>query len=76
MDEAILRVRDENDLRMIRVSLLDNGRRMLEEFNRNRKQELGNFAACLSEQEKQNFCMICNKMIGEAEKLSRDENSL
>ena len=73
MDGAILRTRDENDLRVIRVSLLGKGREILEEFRNFRKQEAENLAAWLTEEEKLVFCEICDKLSGELEKRSKED---
>ena len=62
-DGAIARIRDENDLRIIRISLLDKGRQALAEFNDFRKKEGEKLAACLTEQEQQTLCDICDKLV-------------
>lgn len=71
-DGLITRTVDEADRRVQHISLSEKGRRLITEMETAREQDAKKKAACFTEEEKEQFCALCNKLSEHMEKLALD----
>ena len=71
-DGFLTRTVDEADRRIQHITLTEKGRRAVEEMEAARDQEAQKKAACFTEEEKQQFCALCDKLSNYLERLSLD----
>ncbi len=72
-DGNIRRVRDRRDARIVHIYITDKGREALVIRDQERELIKRDFSDCLSEEEKEMFCEICNRLSDSLEKI-REEN--
>ena len=68
----IARTADEEDRRIQRVSLTDRGQGAVREMDAARQADLDRKTACLTEEEKAQFCALCDRLSEHLEKLALD----
>ena len=68
----LLRTVDEEDRRIQRVDLSPRGRALVEEMESARKKETDRKTACFTEEEKAQFCALCNRLSDHLESLASD----
>jgi hypothetical protein len=68
----LTRAADENDRRIQRITLSDKGSRLIAEMRAARDLDAKKKTACLTEEEKQQFCTLCNKLSEHIERLALD----
>ncbi|MBR3430524.1 MAG: MarR family transcriptional regulator [Clostridia bacterium] len=68
----ILRSVDEEDRRIQRVELSPKGKAFVDEMEAARRQDLDRKSACFTEQEKAQFCALCDKLRVHLESLASD----
>lgn len=71
-DGLLTRAVDEADRRIQRVTLSDKGRQIVTDMETARDLDAAKKTACLTEEEKEQFCAICNKLSEHIERLSLD----
>ena len=71
-DGFLTRSVDETDRRVQHITLTEKGRRAVEEMEAARNQEARQKAACFTEEEKQQFCALCDKLSSHLERLALD----
>ena len=71
-DGFLTRTVDEADRRVQHITLTEKGRRAVEEMEAARDQEAQKKTACFTEEEKQQFCALCDKLSNYLERLSLD----
>ena len=71
-DGFLTRSVDEADRRVQHITLTEKGRRAVEEMEAARNQEARQKAACFTEEEKQQFCALCDKLSSHLERLALD----
>ena len=71
-DGFLTRTVDEADRRVQHITLTEKGRRAVEEMEAARDQEAQKKTACFTEEEKQQFCILCDKLSNYLERLSLD----
>ncbi len=69
-DGWIVRTVDEEDRRVQRVNLSEKGRAFIEEMQAAREKELRRKTACFTEEEKAQFCALCNRLSDHLESLA------
>ena len=68
-DGLIIRTADEKDRRMQRIQLSPKGQEMFDEMEAGRKKDLDRKTACFTEEEKKQFCALCDKLCRHLETL-------
>ncbi len=68
----LTRTVDEADRRIQRVSLTEKGRRAIDEMENARNREAEKKTSCFTEEEKRQFCALCDKLSAHLERLSLD----
>ena len=71
-DGLITRTMDEADRRVQRISLSDKGQKVVTEMENIRNLDAQKKTACLTEEEKEQFCLLCNKLSAHMERLALD----
>ena len=71
-DKLLTRTVDEEDRRIQRITLTDLGRRLVSDMEAVRDEDARKKTACLTEAEKEQFCIYCNKLSEQMEKLAID----
>ena len=71
-DGLITRTVDEADRRVQRISLSDKGQKVVTEMENIRNLDAQKKTACLTEEEKEQFCLLCNKLSAHMERLALD----
>ena len=71
-DGFLTRSVDEADRRVQHITLTEKGCRAVEEMEAARNQEARQKAACFTEEEKQQFCALCDKLSSHLERLALD----
>ena len=66
----ITRATDENDRRIQRVDLSEKGKAFIEKMEEARRQDLERRSSCFTEEEKAQFCALCDKLSGHLESMS------
>ncbi len=66
----ITRVTDENDRRIQRVDLSEKGRNLIVKMEEARRKDLERRTSCFTEEEKAQFCALCDKLSSHLESLS------
>ena len=72
-DQVIVRVKDPDDMRITRISIEDEGKKILEKHEEVKKEEEEKLAAWLTDEEKDDFIRIANKLSQKLEEESQDE---
>ena len=68
----IVRTVDEEDRRVVRVALSAKGSEMVSRMETVRKEDFNRKTACFTEEEKAQFCALCNKLSEHIESLASD----
>ena len=68
----VIRAVDEEDRRVQRVTLSPKGQAIVEEMEETRKKDAEKKTACLTEEDKAEFCSLCNRLSEHIEKLALD----
>jgi len=71
-DGWIFRTVDEEDRRVQRIDLSPKGKAYMEEMEKARTQDLERKTACFTEEEKAQFCALCNRLSDHLESLALD----
>ena len=71
-DGWIFRTVDEEDRRIQRVDLSPKGKAYMEEMEKARREDLERKTACFTEEEKAQFCALCNRLSDHLESLALD----
>ena len=71
-DGLLTRAADEGDRRIQRITLSEKGRRLVSEMEEARDRDARKKASCLTEEEKKQFCGLCNKLSEHIERLALD----
>lgn len=71
-DGLLTRTVDENDRRIQRITLAEKGSRIIREMETARDRDAAKKTACLTEEEKKQFCELCDKLSGHIERLALD----
>ena len=71
-DGLITRSVDESDRRVQRVSLSPKGQRIVTEMETARSLDAQKKTSCLTEEEKEQFCALCDKLSGHIERMALD----
>ena len=71
-DGLLTRAVDEDDRRVQRITLSDKGSRLISEMEAARDQDAEKKTACLTDEEKKQFCGLCNKLSEHIERLALD----
>ena len=69
-DGLLCRTVDENDRRVQRVSLTPGGSAVVADMEKVRNEDAKKKTSCLTEEEKKQFCSLCNRMSEHIEKLA------
>ena len=69
-DGLLSRTVDENDRRVQRVSLTPNGSAVVADMEKVRNEDAKKKTSCLTEEEKEQFCSLCNRLSEHIEKLA------
>lgn len=71
-DGLLTRAVDEEDRRIQRITLSDKGSKLVSEMTAARDQDAEKKTACLTEEEKKQFCSLCNRLSEHIERLALD----
>ncbi len=71
-DGLLTRTADEADKRVQRITLSEKGSRLIADMNAARDEDARKKTACLTEEEKRQFCELCGKLSAHMEKLALD----
>ena len=71
-DGLLTRSTDENDRRIQRITLSEKGSRIIREMEAAADRDAQKKTACLTEEEKKQFCELCDKLSGHIERLALD----
>ena len=71
-DGFITRTVDEDDRRVQRINLSDRGRKAVSDMEAVRNQEAGKMTSCLTDEEKEQFCALCDKLSAHMERMALD----
>ena len=71
-DGLLTRTADEADRRVQRISLTEKGRKAVTEMETARDQDARRRVSCLTEEEKEQFCRLCDKLSEHMERLALD----
>lgn len=71
-DGFITRTVDESDRRIQRISLSDKGQKAVTDMETARNQEAQKMTSALTEEEKEQFCALCDKLSSHMERLALD----
>ena len=71
-DGLLTRTVDEADRRVQRIRLSEKGQRIITEMEDARNLDARKKAACFTEEEKEQFCALCNKLSEHLERLALD----
>lgn len=69
-EQLVSRTPDENDRRIIRISLTEKGAEREEQIAAERAAHLEKFSACFTEEEAAQFCALCDKLAAHLETVS------
>ena len=75
-DGNIRCVRDRRDARVVRIYITDMGQEALEVREKEREQITRDFSDCLSEEEKEFFCALCDRLSDNLERIREEEKAL
>lgn len=68
----IIRTPDENDKRVSRVSLTEKGKEVAAEMKIHREEREAQMSACFTQEEKEQFCALCDKLAAHWENLAKE----
>lgn len=68
----IVRTPDENDKRVTRVSLSEDGKKAIEQMEAPMRSHLEQITACFTDEEKTEFCRLCGKLADHIEQLNKE----
>lgn len=71
-DGLLTRAVDEEDRRVQRISLSEKGQRIISDMEAARSLDARKKTACFTDEEKQQFCALCNKLSEHIERLALD----
>ena len=71
-DGLLTRAVDEEDRRIQRISLSEKGQRIISDMEAARSLDARKKTACFTDEEKQQFCALCNKLSEHIERLALD----
>ena len=71
-DGLLTRSADEADKRVQRITLSEKGSRLISELKNARDEDARKKTSCLMEEEKKQFCELCNKLSEHIERLALD----
>ena len=71
-DGLLTRSADEADKRVQRITLTEKGSRLISELKSVRDEDARKKTSCLTEEEKMQFCELCNKLSEHIERLALD----
>ena len=71
-DGLLTRAADEADKRVQRITLTEKGSRLISELKSARDEDARKKTSCLTEEEKKQFCELCEKLSGHIERLALD----
>ena len=71
-DGLLTRAADEADKRIQRITLSEKGSRLIAELKAARDEDARKKTSCLTEEEKKQFCELCEKLSGHIERLALD----
>ena len=71
-DGFITRTVDEDDRRVQRINLSDRGRKAVSDMEAARNREAGKMTSCLTDEEKEQFCALCDKLSTHMERMALD----
>lgn len=71
-DGLLTRTADEADRRVQRISLTEKGRETVTEMESAREQDARRRVSCFTEEEKEQFCRLCEKLSAHMERLALD----
>lgn len=69
----ITRTRDTNDLRVVRVSISEQGQAEMKQHEKEKRQLIDGLADCLNPEEKKIFCELCDRLATYAEKQNGEQ---
>lgn len=75
-DGNIRRIRDKRDARVVRLYLTKEGQETLEFRQKEREHITRDFTDCLSQEEKELFCQICDRLSCNFEEIREEEKRL
>lgn len=68
----IIRTPDENDKRVTRVSLSEDGKKAIEQMEAPMRSHMEQITACFTDEEKTEFCRLCGKLADHIEQLNKE----
>ena len=71
-DGLLTRTADESDRRIQRITLSEKGSRLVTDMETARDEDARKKTACLTDEEKQRFCDLCNRLSEHIERLALD----
>ena len=71
-DGLLTRAVDEDDRRIQRITLSEKGSRLISELKAARDEDARKKTSCLTEEEKKQFCELCNRLSEHIERLALD----
>jgi len=71
-DGFITRTVDEDDRRVQRINLSNRGRKAVSDMEAARNREAGKMTSCLTDEEKEQFCALCDKLSTHMERMALD----
>ena len=71
-DSLLTRTVDEADKRIQRITLSEKGSRLISELKAARDEDARKKTSCLTEEEKKQFCELCNRLSEHIERLALD----
>ena len=71
-DGLLTRAADEADKRIQRITLTEKGSRLISELKTARDEDARKKTSCLTEEEKKQFCELCNRLSEHIERLALD----
>lgn len=75
-EELVVRTPDENDKRVSRVSLTEKGKEAEAKIRAHREARIAEMSSCFTEEEKVQFCALCDKLAEHWNKLSKEREEM
>ena len=71
----VVRARDENDLRVVRVAITELGQAEIKHHDEAKRQSIDSIADCLNPEEQKVFCELCDRLAANAERQTNEQQA-